>query len=174
MEQESREREREKGWAPAGMRERVLKSRGGEEGRITAGHAGEKESEQIRRNERRKSLEGGEPGRFCGKRRAGWKRPGHWLTNLNNISQDARAAPRSRLENFSGWARLIVAPPGRGETEFSASRGGKLSHIPFTRQRFRRRRKTKRGETGMGTFWERGLWLVMGSSAYFESKFKSD
>lgn len=46
------------------MRERVLKS--GEKGRrkVTAGHAGEKESEQIRRNERRNvSSEGGEPRR---------------------------------------------------------------------------------------------------------------
>lgn len=43
------------------QREREREEEGG--GRITAGHAGEKESEQIRRNEgRRESLEGGEAG----------------------------------------------------------------------------------------------------------------
>lgn len=51
------------------MRERVLKS--GEKGRrkVTAGHAGEKESEQIRRNESsegRKTVEQDERGQATG------------------------------------------------------------------------------------------------------------
>lgn len=113
--QENGEKERAAGYERGSWRVDRGKERegGGGEGRITAGHAGEKESEQIRRNERRKSLEGGrEEGE-------------HGTVLWKNGEQDERGQATGSLT----WTISLKMPVPPRDLGSKTSRGERISSL---------------------------------------------